>query len=75
MVLHPNWKAILGKAWSVRFMAASAVFGSLEQVVPAFDGLLPPKTFAVLSIVAALAGILARVIQQMGLTDAPDAAS
>jgi hypothetical protein len=66
-----NARDILLKAWSMKFWAASIAFGAIELAVPFLDGKVAPKTFAVLSIMAGICGMVARLLQQLGLSELP----
>lgn len=63
MKLAPEWKRIARRAWSMRFAALSVVLGVLE-LVPLLDGFLPPRTFAVLSLLSGVATLVARLVHQ-----------
>ncbi len=52
------------KFWSVRLAVISAILGALELSLPLWQGVVPPKTFAILSTVCAAAAAIARVVQQ-----------
>lgn len=62
--LVPEWKRLLKHAWSLRFWALSTALSLAEYIVPFFSDIVPPKTFLGLSLVAALAGMVARLIPQ-----------
>ena len=64
MKLYENWKDILTKAWSVRFMALAAVFSGLEAMMAAVGPFLPAGTFATLSFAATAAATVARLVAQ-----------
>lgn len=64
MKLYENWKEILTKAWSVRFMLLAAVLSGLEAMMPVIGPVLPTGTFAALSFVATAAAAVARVVAQ-----------
>ena len=38
MTLHPNWKAILTRAWSVRLMAAALVLDAIDVTLQGIVG-------------------------------------
>lgn len=59
--LGQNWKNILTKAWSVRFLILAALLTGLEAVMPFFA---VPKIFVFLLVAAAL---VARFIAQKDL--------
>lgn len=66
MKLIPEWKMSY-KFWSVRLSALAGVFAMAELVLPAWQGILPPKTFTLLSAIAATGAIIGRVLQQGGM--------
>jgi uncharacterized membrane protein len=59
-----NWKAQVKHLWSIKLALLSAVFGILEQVLPALLPFVPPNMFAALSIATAVCTAIARVIKQ-----------
>lgn len=72
MKLYENWKTILVKAWSMRFMALSAVCGGAAFAI----GLLPTFITPTLGRILLLAGLSAvfnllamwsRLVAQKGL--------
>jgi predicted histidine transporter YuiF (NhaC family) len=69
-----NWKAVLTKAWSMRFMALSALCSGVAVAL----GLLPGFTqltlwkvagFAGAAVAFNLLGMWARLVAQKGVTD------
>ncbi len=64
MRLHTDWKLILKKAWSVRWMVLAALFSAAEVIAPMFSDVVPRSTFAVLSGLAVGGGVVARVMVQ-----------
>jgi hypothetical protein len=62
--LSDDWKEVLRKAWSVRLMAVTALFVGLEAALPNLDGLLPPKTFAILAFVTTVGSFATRLLAQ-----------
>lgn len=64
MQLHTDWKIIITKAWSVRWMILAAVFSAAEVIAPLFSDVIPRATFAVLSGLAVGGGVVARVMVQ-----------
>ena len=49
MKLYPNWKDILQKAWSIRFMVIAAILSGIEIILPIFGDQIPKNLFAILS--------------------------
>lgn len=73
MKLLPNWRRVLTRAWSVRFMALAGVLSGGEVAMPYLEGVLPIErgTFAALSGLLSAAALVARVFAQKELaTDA-----
>lgn len=65
MTLLPDWKSVLTKAWSVKFLALAGVVSALEAVIQITGAQLLPAGVgpAVIGLLSAL-GILARVLAQ-----------
>ena len=59
-----NWRTVLKKAWSVRFMALAAVLTGVEAVLPFFTPLEPSLWFAVATFVVVCAALVARLMAQ-----------
>ncbi len=64
MKLGANWKLVLRKSWSVRWIALAGVLSGAEVVLPLFVDSLPRATFAVLSMIATAGALWARVLAQ-----------
>lgn len=66
MKLLSNWRDVLTKAWSIRFMAAAAILSGVEVAIPLLDGYLPipQKLFASLAALFAALAFVARLIAQ-----------
>ena len=63
----PSWRAVLKKAWSVRFNAMAAGFMALEMTVPFLTTKVPPYVFVSLGLVASIGAIWARVLIQTNM--------
>lgn len=74
MTLLPDWKEVLTKAWSVRFIALAAVLSGVEVVVsvlqPTMADDMPPGVFAALAGLVTAAALVARVLAQSEVKDA-----
>lgn len=72
MSLRPlsNWRAVLRRAWSVRFIAAAAVLSGLEAGWPYLDTVIdvPPGAFALGAALLSFAALVARHIAQRNLS-------
>lgn len=64
MKLYDNWRDIVRKAWSVRFMAVAGLLSGVEVALPFFQDALPRGTFAALSGVFVGAAFVARLVAQ-----------
>lgn len=70
MHLVPQWRRILRRAWSIKLNLLSGVFAVAEIVLPLYQNDIPRGTFAALSGIAVMGGIVARLIAQKGITNA-----
>jgi hypothetical protein len=64
MKLYDNWKEILRKAWSIRFMVIAGVLSGIEVVLPLFHDSIPKNIFAALSLVFVTSALIARLVAQ-----------
>jgi len=64
MKLYPNWKEIVRKAWSIRFMIIAGVLSGIEIVLPMFAEQFPRNVFAILSFVFVAAAFVSRLVAQ-----------
>lgn len=64
MKLIPEWKQILKKAWSVRFLALAGLLTGCELILPLYVESLPREVFIIAIIFVSIAGIISRVVSQ-----------
>lgn len=64
MKLYDNWKEILRKAWSIRFLAMAGILSGIEVILPLFHDDIPKNLFAALSLVFVAAAFIARLVAQ-----------
>jgi hypothetical protein len=64
MKLYDNWKEILVKAWSIRFMLIAGLLSGIEIVLPLFADQFPRNLFAILSFVFVAAAFVSRLVAQ-----------
>lgn len=64
MKLYDNWKEILVKAWSIRFMLLAGLLSGIEIVLPLFADQFPRSVFASLSFVFVAAAFVSRIVAQ-----------
>jgi hypothetical protein len=64
MTLHEDWRYLLKKSWAVRWAALAGLLSGAEVVLPLFIDALPRNMFAVLSMVATMGAVWARILVQ-----------
>jgi len=64
MKLYDNWKEILRKAWSIRFMIIAGLLTGIEVILPLFHENIPRNLFAALSMVFVASALIARLVAQ-----------
>ena len=67
MTLDAKWKAILRKAWSVRFIALAGLLSACEVILPLYYDVMARGTFAALSFAAVFGAFAARIVAQKDL--------
>ena len=65
MKLVPKWYL----SWSFWLMVLTSILGAIEVALPLFNGVFPPKTFAIASMITGIAAAVARTIQQKSMHD------
>lgn len=64
-MVDPDWRNILRYAWSVWLIVAALVLSAAEILVPLIlPGVVSPLVFAVLSALATVGALIARVLVQ-----------
>ena len=70
MSLLPDWRSILKRAWSVKFLTMAAVVSGCETILQVSgNALLPAGVGSAITGVLASLGILARVLAQKEAED------
>ena len=66
MTLLPNWREVLARAWSIKWIIAAGLFSGAEVALPIVHGWLPvsPGIFAALSLVATAGAFITRLLVQ-----------
>ena len=64
MHLTEDWRTILRKAWSIRFIILAGLLSGAEIILPFFADVIPRGTFAALSFVAVSGAFVARIVAQ-----------
>jgi hypothetical protein len=67
MKLLEDWKEILRKAWSIRFIVLAGVLSGIEVILPFFADAIPRGVFAILSFAAVSAAFVSRIVAQKDL--------
>ena len=65
--LKEDWKNILRKAWSIRFMLLAGLLSGIEVVFPLFVDAFPRGLFAALSALFTGAAFVARILAQRNM--------
>ena len=64
MKLYSNWREILTKAWSIRFGVLATIFAVMQVILPIYVDDLPKHLFAILTGIATVGVIVARLVWQ-----------
>lgn len=64
MKLQSDWKRIVTKAHSIKFMVLAVLFSALEVGLPLYSEAFPRSVFAILSGLAVVGAMIFRVIAQ-----------
>ncbi len=67
MRLYDNWREIMRRSWSLRFIILAGLLSGCEIVLPLFADQIPRNLFAVLSFAAVSAAFVARLVAQKGI--------
>jgi hypothetical protein len=68
MRIKDDWREVVKKAWSVKFMALAFALTMAEVMLPFFGNDFPPRTFALLSGLAVAGAFVARLVAQKDIT-------
>jgi len=73
MQLLSNWKEVLTRAWSVRLLGLASILSGLEVAFPYLEGVfpVPQGLFGALAGLCSAAALVARILAQGNLTEAP----
>lgn len=67
MRFYSNWKEIVRKAWSIRFVLIAGALSGCEIALPMFSDSFPRNVFAALSAFFCGAAFVARLVAQKGM--------
>ena len=65
--IHADWRNILKRAWSIRWMAIAVLCSTAQVVVPLYYDSLPRNLFAILSGVSVSGALISRIVAQSNL--------
>lgn len=69
MKILTDWKLLLRRAWSLRFLAVAAALSGLEAIAPFAAPWLSQRAFALLMFLIVAAAFVTRLIAQRGVND------
>lgn len=67
MKLYDNWRQILKKSWSLKFIFIAIVLNAVSVILPSYWDSFPRDTFNIIFFVVLVAAGTARVVAQQGL--------
>ncbi len=67
MKLYDNWREIVRRSWSLRFIILAALLSGCEIALPLIGDIFDPGVFAGLSFVFTAAAFIARLVAQKGI--------
>ena len=67
MRLYDNWREIMRRSWSLRFIILAGLLSGCEIALPLFADQIPRNLIAVLSFAAVSAAFVARLVAQKGI--------
>lgn len=67
MKLYDNWREILRRSWSIRFILLAGVLSGLEVILPFYADAMPRHIFATLSFACVCGAFVARLVAQRGI--------
>lgn len=73
MKLIWNWKQVIKKGWSVRFIALTGILTGCEMALPMFSDMIPRNLFLALALLTSIGALWARIVMQRNVHTWPDA--
>lgn len=67
MRLYDNWREILQRSWSLRFIIVAGLLSGCEIALPLIGDRFTPGVFAGLSFAFTAAAFIARLVAQKGI--------
>lgn len=69
MKLANDWKKVIKRAWSIRWMVIAGLLTGLEAILPYVTESIPRGVMAILSFVAIGGGFISRIVVQKNYDD------
>jgi hypothetical protein len=69
MILIPDWRRVLRKAWCIRFALIAAALGGADLLMQLITPSHPSGRFIVLAVLVNCAGVFARLVPQPKMRD------
>lgn len=69
MQLASDWRRVLRRAWSIRFVIAAGALSAAEVILPFFEPSIPRGLFAAASGLATGGAFIARLMAQKGFSN------
>ena len=70
--LVDEWKTVARRAWSVRLAAVAGLMGGIEGILPLFTDAIPRGIFAMLTVLASIGAMVARLVSQENMSNGND---
>lgn len=67
MKLYDNWRELIRRTWSIRFIVLAGVLSGCEVVLPLLGDRIEPGIFAALSLFFTAAAFISRLVVQKGI--------
>jgi hypothetical protein len=64
MKLYDNWRTILRKSWSLKFIVIAALLTACEAILPLYMDEFPRDQFAIITFGVIIAAFFARLVAQ-----------
>lgn len=67
MKLYDNWRELIRRTWSIRFIVLAGVLSGCEVALPLLGDRIEPGVFAGLSLFFTAAAFISRLVVQKGI--------
>lgn len=67
MKLYDNWRELIRRTWSIRFIVLAGILSGCEVALPLLGDRIEPGVFAGLSVFFTAAAFISRLVVQRGL--------